>query len=74
MPSYKYINILFALLFCFGCSTQKDAAINRFIPPIKHKIQWTVLCEKRYLKRGVNKLNRVTPGQLFRNNYCFFAR
>ena len=56
MSSYKYINILFALLFCFGCSTQKDAAINRLYHQLNTKYNG-LFYAKEYLKRGVNKLN-----------------
>ena len=56
MHSYKYINTLFALLFCVGCSTQKDAAINKLYHQLNTKYNG-LFYAKEYLKKGVKKIN-----------------
>ena len=63
MHTYKYIKILFALFFCFGCSTQKDAAINRLYHQLNTKYNGLFYAQE-YLKRGIKKINNS-----HQNNY-----
>ncbi len=63
MYRYKYINTILVLLFCFGCSTQKDAGINRIYHQLNTKYNGLFYAQE-YLKRGVKKIN-----DSYRDNY-----
>ena len=56
MHRYKYINTIFALLFCVGCSTQKDAAINKLYHQLNTKYNG-LFYAKEYLRGGVKKIH-----------------
>ena len=56
MRIYKYINTLIVLWFCFGCSTQKDAGINRIYHQLNTKYNGLFYAQE-YLKKGVKKIN-----------------
>ena len=56
MRIYKYINTLIVFWFCFGCSTQKDVAINRLYHQLNTKYNGLFYAQD-YLKKGIKKIN-----------------